>query len=68
MRLLRFVAVALMVTVSVASIGCGPEAKVKPKEPATSSSPEGGSETSANSSDTAASGMTNVSLTVTGMK
>jgi len=65
MRLLRFVAVALMVTVSVASFGCGEGTAVKP--PAETTTPADGSSTESAATDPATSGTTPVSLTITGM-
>lgn len=73
MRLLRFVAVAFMVTVGVASLGCGEQASEPATKPAadtdtasTSAPAETPSET-APKAETAATGTTPVSLTISGM-
>lgn len=66
MRLFRFVAVALMVTVSVASFGCG-EATTVVKPAETESAPANGSSTESAATEAATSGATPVSLTITGM-
>lgn len=66
MRLLRFVAVAVMVTVGVASIGCAPEASTAPAE-SNSSTPAEGTEDADEAGSDAAAGTTEVSLNVTGM-
>ncbi len=64
MRLIRFVAVACMVAVSVASLGCGETAEPTAKKdmPSTTSSTSTDTDTEA-----AVAGMTPVSLTITGM-
>lgn len=67
MRLLRFVAVACMVAVSVASLGCGETAEpaaMKKDMPSTSSSATAVTETPETATKT---GTTPVSLAITGM-
>jgi hypothetical protein len=70
MRLLRFVAVACMVTVGVASLGCGGGETVKDKPaeetPAATSSTESSSSTET-AEKAATTGTTPVSLTISGM-
>jgi len=68
MRLLRFVAVACMVTVSVASLGCGEANTVaeKPADKPVAAAPETDT-ASAETPETATTGTTPVSLTITGM-
>ena len=63
MRLLRFVAVACMVAVSVASLGCGETAETVTKKEMPSTSTSADTETA----KTATTGTTPVSLTITGM-
>ena len=66
MRLIRFVAVACMVAVSVASLGCGETAPDKPADkPADTSSVTTPSDTEM--AKTSTPGMTMVSLPITGM-
>lgn len=65
MRLIRFVAVACMVAVSVASLGCGETAPVtKADTPAETSSTE---MSSTEKSEAATEGTTPVSLAISGM-
>ena len=65
MRLLRLVAVACMVTVGVASLGCGePAVTEKPAEKSAASS---STESASESSEAAATGTTPVSLAISGM-
>ena len=72
MQLIRFVAVACMVAVSVASLGCGEtEAPAKkadetPAADTSSTSTDGGTEV-ADANESATEGMTKVSLAITGM-
>ena len=66
MRLIRFVAVACMVAVSVASLGCGETA---PAKPADTSADTSGVTTPSDTemAKTSTPGMTMVSLPITGM-
>ena len=67
MRLIRFVAVACMVAVSVASLGCGETAT--PAKPAVTSADTSGVTTPSDTemAKTSTPGMTMVSLPITGM-
>jgi len=69
MRLLRFVAVACMVTVSVASLGCGETATPPAKKEADTSADTSSVTTPADTetAKTATTGTTPVSLAITGM-
>lgn len=73
MQLIRFVAVACMVAVSVASLGCGgdtaaPEKKEEQPATETSSTETTSTETEvAKTAEPATTGMTKVSLAISGM-
>ena len=64
MRLIRFVAVACMVAVSVASLGCGDTATTVTKA---DTSAETSSEMSTTDAEAATKGTTPVSLAISGM-
>lgn len=69
MRLIRFVAVACMVAVSVASLGCGETATPPAEKAETPAAETSSTETPANTEtpETATAGTTPVSLAITGM-
>lgn len=70
MQLVRFVAVACMVAVGVASLGCGGDTKAPEKEEtpaAETGSVESSSGTEVAKTAEPATGMTNVSLAISGM-
>jgi hypothetical protein len=66
MRLIRFVAVACMVAVSVASLGCG-GAEAPAKKDAETPAAETSSTSATTDAETATAGTTPVSLAITGM-
>jgi uncharacterized lipoprotein YbaY len=68
MRLIRSVAIALVAMVSVASLGCDSAEKKAPAKADTEMSATSTPATSSETGETATAGLTQVSMTITGMK
>ncbi len=67
MRLIRFVAVACMVAVSVASLGCGETAEAPAKKADTPAETSSSTPANTETPETATTGTTPVSLAISGM-